>query len=259
MLNPSRQWLAANGDQPFLASYLTVTTHHDYQVPSDFNKRRYVEDERRNDYLNALHYQDQFLAKLFQQYKEMGLYQNTVFVVVGDHGEAFDEHGRSQHDNVPYDEGTRVPFLVHDPQNPQPNRYESIANHTDILPTLMDVLGYKIKDGEYPGISLLGPEKKHRTHRMSCYQDYNCLTSIKDGEKYIYHYGNEREEYYDLSEDPTEQNNLADEQNPKELKRRRDDLLSWKSGVDKIYEDYRDRPDETTTGATIGEANLKKE
>jgi phosphoglycerol transferase MdoB-like AlkP superfamily enzyme len=250
MLNPSRQWLEENREQPFLASYLTVTTHHDYVVPPDFEKKRYVEDETLNDYLNTLRYQDQFLQQLFQQYQEMGLYEDTVFVVVGDHGEAFGEHGRNQHDNVPYAEGTHVPFLVHDPQNPRPERYESPANHTDILPTLMDKLGYRIKGGEYPGISLLGPEREDRVHRMSCYQPFTCLMSIKDGEKYIYNYGNEPAEYYDLSEDPREQNNLAKQQSPEKLAKRRDDLLSWRAGVDKVYEEYRSDLEETTNSTT---------
>lgn len=255
MLDPSQMWLQQhlmqNGNQPFLASYLTITSHHDYNVPPDFEKHRFVEDEQLNDYLNTIHYQDQFLQQLFQQYKQMGLYEDTVFVVVGDHGEAFGEHGRQQHDNVPYGEGTQVPFFVHDPQNPQPQRYESPANHTDILPTLMDTLGFQIKNGKYPGYSLHGPERENRTHRMSCFQPYNCLMSIKGDEKYIFHYGNEEEEYYDLSEDPDEKNNIADEQSEEKLDKRREDLLSWRAGVEEIYEDYRNRQEETTSEATL--------
>jgi lipoteichoic acid synthase len=33
-----------------------------------------------------------------------------------DEGEAFGEHGRYQHDNVSYEEGLRIPMMVHDPQ-----------------------------------------------------------------------------------------------------------------------------------------------
>ncbi len=255
MLDPSQMWLQQhlqqNGNQPFLASYLTITSHHDYNVPPDFEKHEFVEDEQLNDYLNTIHYQDQFLQQLFQQYKQMGLYEDTVFIVVGDHGEAFGEHGRNQHDNVPYGEGTHVPFFVHDPQNPQPQRYESPSNHTDILPTLMDVLDFQIKNGKYPGYSLYGPEREDRTHRTSCFQPYNCLMSIKGDEKYIFHYGNEEEEYYDLSEDPDEKNNIADEQDQKKLDKRREDLLSWRAGVEEIYEDYRNRQEETTSEATL--------
>jgi lipoteichoic acid synthase len=48
---------------------------------------------------------------LLEQYKELGLYEETIFVLYGDHGEAFGEHGLYQHDNVAYEEGLRVPLL----------------------------------------------------------------------------------------------------------------------------------------------------
>ncbi len=69
-----------------------------------------------NRYLNSVRNQDFFLKNLFEQYKELGLYEDTVFVLVGDHGEAFGEHGRFQHDNAIYEEGIKVPLIIHDPK-----------------------------------------------------------------------------------------------------------------------------------------------
>lgn len=236
MLDPSEKWLNQNNDQPFLATYLTVTPHHDYTIPDTYGKKEFSEDEELNMYLNTLRYQDFFLKNLMDQYKKLGLYENTVFVIFGDHGEGFGEHGLRQHDNVIYNEGLRVPFLVHDPQNTQnAKRIETPVNLLDVLPTVTDLLGYNIEGGTYPGASAINPPQD-RTLMASCYQENRCLASINGSEKYIYYYGNKEEEYYDLSEDPLEKNNLADEQSDEKLKDLRYDLLSWQAQVESSYE-----------------------
>ena len=58
---------------------------------------------------------------------------------------------------------------------------------------------------------------------------------IEGHEEYIYHYGNRPEEIFDLSEDPTEQNDLAGEYSQEELDKRRDELLKWQTSVNATY------------------------
>jgi hypothetical protein len=62
-----------------------------------------------------------------------------------------------------------------------------------------------------------------------------CLASIKGTGKYIYHYDNLPEEFFDLSNDPLEQQSLADERGKEELDKRREDLFAWRSNVDATY------------------------
>ena len=90
------------------AFYLTSAAHHDYRVPSHVPLQRFAEDEKRNRYLNAVAYQDGFLGRLLDVYRQEGVAERTLFVVIGDHGEAFGEHGRTLHDHVIYDEAKRV-------------------------------------------------------------------------------------------------------------------------------------------------------
>jgi lipoteichoic acid synthase len=97
------------------------------------------------------------------------------------------------------------------------------------------MLGYEVKDGEYPGYSLLRPLPKDRTLNFSCFHENQCLASIKGSEKYIYHYGNQPEELFDLSKDPLEKNNLASERSKEEMDKRRQDLLEWRSSVNAEY------------------------
>ena len=97
------------------------------------------------------------------------------------------------------------------------------------------MLGYEVENGEYPGDSLLRPLPGGRTLKFSCISSRKCLASIKGDEKYIYHYGNQPEEVFNLSEDPLEEHNLAHEYSKEELDKRRQDLFQWHSSVNSQY------------------------
>jgi lipoteichoic acid synthase len=246
MLDPSREWLEENGDEPFLATYLTATGHHQYVVPHRYGKKKFVEDEEFNRYLNTMRYQDFFLMNLFAQYKDLGLYEDTIFIVLGDHGEGFDEHGLKQHDNTIYEEGLRIPFVIHQAGRWEGGEWiEPAVSEMDVLPTVADLLGYRIEGDTYPGASMLDPPE-HRTLRASCYHVRTCLGSIVDGEKYIYHYGNRADEYFDLSEDPRERHNIIESQSEEKIEALRNDLLRWEGRVEAFYEQKRAAGEETT-------------
>jgi lipoteichoic acid synthase len=237
MLKPSREWLEEHRDGPFLAMYLGVTGHHDYRPVTRYGTREYAEKEGLNRYQNTVRYLDFYVRNLIEQYKELGLYDNTIFVIYGDHGEGFGEHDLYQHDNTIYEEGVRIPLVVHEPgrfQNGE--RVETLANQMDILPTVLDLLGYEVEGGEYHGRSLLAAPARDRTLYFSCFDNYRCLASLKGTEKYIYFFGNKPEELYDLSSDPLEKNNIADERSSKEIKARRSEVLAWYSRVNAMYE-----------------------
>jgi lipoteichoic acid synthase len=235
MLKPSEEWLKKRRSEPFVAEYLTGTAHHDYAPPARYESKDFSEDDLLNRYLNCVRYQDSFVKNLIDQYKALGLYDNTIFVIYGDHGEGFGEHGRYVHEDNPYEESLKVPLIIHAPgwfENGE--RVEGLSNLTDILPTVLEMLGYEVKDGEYPGYSLLHPVPKNRTLMFSCFNKNKCLASIRGFEKYIYHYGNQPDEFFDLSEDPSEERNLTDRR-AEEAGERRGELLMWRSRVNAIY------------------------
>ena len=97
------------------------------------------------------------------------------------------------------------------------------------------MLGYEVKDGQYPGYSLLHELPEDRTLMFSCISHRECMASINGDEKYIYHYDNQPEEVYDLANDPLEEHNLAGEYSKEELDRRREDLFQWLSRIDAEY------------------------
>jgi hypothetical protein len=64
------------------------------------------------------------------------------------------------------------------------------------------------------------------------------MASLRSSEKYIYHYGNQPDELFDISKDPFERKNLADGLGSEELDNRREDLLKWRSGVNATYRHF---------------------
>jgi lipoteichoic acid synthase len=237
MLEPSEKWLKEHKDEPFLATYLTSAPHHDYRAPQErYGRKEFTDYDLVNRYLNGVRNQDFFLKNLFDQYKELGLYEDTVFVILGDHGEAFGEHDRYQHDNVPYEEGLRIPMLVHDPRQFQNGATLSgPVTQLDILPTVADLLGYEIDGGDYSGSSFLRPLSKNRTLMFSCWYENGCLASHKGTEKYIYHFDDQPDELFDLSKDPAERQNLIGQLTQEEIEQRRRELLEWRAKVNAKY------------------------
>ena len=166
LLSPSLAWhrgrLKESPNKPFFVSYLTNTSHHLYGIPSKFPVRQYKLDHIKangeykgensrglhNRYLNTLRYVDGFVKDLFQQYKDLGIYQDTVFVIVADHGEGFWEHDLFSHSNTIYEEGLRIPLLIHDPKRFRTGMViDRPVQQPDILPTVVDLLGYEITGG----------------------------------------------------------------------------------------------------------------
>ena len=235
MLKPSEEWLKKHGEKPFVAEYLTSTGHHDYFPPTRYGHEYFVEEDKLNRYLNSVRYLDFFLKSLVEQYKKLGLYEDTIFIIFGDHGEGFGEHGRYVHEDNPYEESLKIPLIIHAPWRfEHGERVEELSNLTDILPTVLDLLGYEVKGGKYPGYSLLRSLPEERTLFFSCTNREKCLASIKGYEKYIHHYGDQPDEFFDLSEDPLEKRNLLDER-AEEARKRCDELLAWRSRINAIY------------------------
>ncbi len=236
MLKPSGKWLDEVGDKPFMMTYLTLTPHHNYLAPKRYGRHKFDEDDELNRYLNSVHYVDAFVHNVIEMFKDKGLYEDTIFVVLGDHGEGFGEHGRRQHDNVIWEEGIRVPLLIHDPQRFKEGKRVSFGvNQLDVLPTVADLLGFEIRDATFPGASIVTLDRE-RTLRSHCWYERRCMASMRGHEKFIYHFDERPDEYFDLAKDPLEENSLIGEF--KQSEERRSDLIAWRGKVNARYRQH---------------------
>lgn len=235
LLAPTRRWLLAHPKGPFLAAYLTVNAHYHCQPLTRHGFVAFDGDAEVNCYDNAVRADDIFLRSLFDLYREAGRFNDTLFVVIADHGEAFFEHGLGGHNNVPYDEALHIPFLIHDPSGLRipPGRISEPRTQLDLLPTLLEALDFRV-EGHLPGTSLFVPTPE-RPVMATCLQDESCLVRIQGREKYIDHYWRRGPELFDLGNDPGERVNLADLY-PDRVASAREEVFAWHASVVRQYQ-----------------------
>jgi arylsulfatase A-like enzyme len=93
----------------------------------------------RTIYEDMIYHNDFHLGVLIRALKEMGLFDQTFFILTADHGESFGEHGSNSHGGAPYDELIRVPLIMKFPGSEFRGKRSGLVQHIDIAPTLLEV------------------------------------------------------------------------------------------------------------------------
>lgn len=202
------RWIQSNPVQPFFAVLWTFQTHYPYfRAGVDAEGGDYSKSEFFNRYLAALHETDMTLGAIANGLQRIGAADSTLLVVLGDHGEAFGQHGNYGHGADLYEESIHIPLMLANPKLAGPMRSATIGGLVDIAPTIMHVLSLP-EDREWQGRSLLAEERPRRTYFFSAWKDYRF--GIREGHlKYIYNAGTGKQEIFDLLSDLGETNNLA--------------------------------------------------
>jgi arylsulfatase A-like enzyme len=87
--------------------------------------------------------------------RDSGVYDNTLLIVIADHGEAFGERGRLEHGFAPYQELSRVPLLMRFPKQISPGQViRDNVQLIDLAPTVLDSIGLPIHE-DFQGRSLV--------------------------------------------------------------------------------------------------------
>ncbi len=166
---------------------------------------------------------DACLGRLFAALRDLGYYDDSVIVVLADHGHPLGDHGKflKGGDRL-YNELLRVPFLVRLPGGRGARRTSAIVQFHDLLPTLLDLLGLSDNASAMHGASFVpvlhGDSDQHRAMIITGYYEApdRC---VRDATwSYIARPDGEVDELYNLVEDPHERVNLID-QCPQEARR----------------------------------------
>lgn len=89
-----------------------------------------------------IHWVDQHVGAIVAQLKEQGLYDNTIILVVSDHGDEFFDHGSIGHRSTLLQEQCRIPMILRVPGvTPAGRRIAALTRIYDAAPTLLDYAG----------------------------------------------------------------------------------------------------------------------
>ncbi len=195
--------------EPFLGIYLSFTAHLPY---FDYGKDyRVVEPDERtiSRYYNNLNLLDHMLKRVYENLKKEGLLERTIFVIVGDHGQAFGQHHSDNymHHRYSYNENLETPLIIHQPALFNPRTFEVPTSHVDLLPTLLDAMRISYSPEFLDGESLF----HHRLSRkyIFVYGYEGTITSIDHrGIKIQDSLKKKRCWAFDLKADPDEKNPL---------------------------------------------------
>jgi arylsulfatase A-like enzyme len=203
--------------------------------------REPLDDERlaalRALYAAGVRYADDCLGALFDGLRERGRYDDALIVLVADHGEEFQEHGRFLHTQL-YEESLRVPLALRLPggENGGASVPKPVAL-ADVLPTVLDQLGIAPPAGAQ-GRSLLGAargEEDAADRTLFFVSRASGTLGLRDGHwKLIYHPRSRAVELYDLRADPREREDRSQTQadTTQRLLRR---LLAWRRSAPRLY------------------------
>ena len=147
-------------------------------------------------YDGEIAYADEQFGHLVADLRARGLYDDTLIVVAGDHGEAFGEHGDYVHGHLAYDEVMHVPLIVKLPgavgSAGRGTVSPALAQLTDIAPTVLDALGLAHLAAGMQGYSLLPAVQGRSAPRPVAYAETqssevnNRLLAVRNGRwKYL--------------------------------------------------------------------------
>jgi len=226
------RWVSQQKDgQPFFIFLHFFDAHWPYEAPKKFGGDNIYEEE--------VAYSAHHLGLFMEKMKEAGLLEHTTIVCFSDHGEdlegmypndkggeKFGHPEESGHGCLLYDQTQKVVLIIEDPSLERCVNIEEQVRLVDVMPTVLELLGFPKTDVPFDGTSLLPvingvklnlpaysetfyPEEQ-TTAMGGKYSEARNKKSLrlKNADKFIMHLDSDYLEVYDLTRDPNEMKNL---------------------------------------------------
>lgn len=161
--------------QPFYTKFITVSNHYPYtslkgEAEEEGFPLAQTDDETINGYFATANYLDAALKSFFEYLKATGLYDNSIFVLYGDHYGISNSRntslasllGKDSETWTEYDNAMlqRVPYMIHIPGYTEGFISDTFGGEVDSLPTLLHILGIDTSNYVQLGQDLLSPDNQ---------------------------------------------------------------------------------------------------
>ena len=202
-------WLDVHPQSPFFVWIHLYDPHDPYEPPPPFK-----EQYQARPYDGEIAYTDRELGRFLNFLKQKRLYENTVVVLAGDHGESFGEHKEWTHGYFIYDSTILVPLIIKPVLKGMTGRVvTNQVSLVDVVPTILQLLDLP-RSSELQGLGMLGlmlgkqqdwPRQAYCETFYPAQFGWSPLMAVRRADaKFI---RAPRPELYDLAQDPAEQVN----------------------------------------------------
>lgn len=204
------RWLSENRKKQFFLWMHLYDPHYPYRPPAPFR-----EQYKERPYDGEIAFADAQVGRLMGYLKANGLYQNTLIVLAGDHGESLGEHGEKHHGFFIYNATLHVPMIIRLPGIAKPRVVAELASLADLMPTVLNALRLEVP-AQVQGVNLLpligakgtADERNLYAETFLPRLHFNW-SELRAVETARYHFIDApKPELYDLSKDPGETQNL---------------------------------------------------
>ncbi len=180
--------------------------------------KMYTVEDIVGKYDETIKIMDREVGRLYNFLKEEGILDNTIFVLLGDHGDVINEHGIYFANCGMFDVAIKAPMIIRIP-SVKPGETKEMVQNVDIVPTILDFMGVKKELDGKSMLPLMKEGKKIRdmvtladafandvkvvrteTRKLIVAKDNYCNMC-----KASHHNGIEE---YDLVKDPKEEKNI---------------------------------------------------
>ncbi len=206
--------------QPMLKMSIQQQWKHMHDGLWDHKAEFNAED---GEYLMSLYdaevaYTDHVIGRFIEWLDQRDILDDTILVVLSDHGEEFFEHGEFEHDQL-HEEHLRVPLMIRLPGGTLGGKKVSgLTSLIDVMPTLLEMLDIEVGSGlqnQMAGESLTPSMLSGRTNgrpvfaeRVMFVEAYQAALR-NEASNVIFHEAEKRLQAFDLSTDPAETEDIS--------------------------------------------------
>ena len=170
-------------DIPFMATLLTISNHPPYIIPDWFKPTS------KDPETQIVEYADWCIGDFLKKVKKESWYDNTVFVVLADHGKLV-----GTADSELPQSYNHIPLMIFG-AGIQPQEYNQLGMQVDVMPTLLNIIGI---DYDYNGF---GTDLLHQPRQMVFYSADNQIVARDSARCFLYHPQMKKSFCYDIGND----------------------------------------------------------
>ncbi|MDO5039819.1 LTA synthase family protein [Clostridium sp.] len=152
--------------EPFFSTIPTLSSHGPFDLPDKYRELKLpknIDDTKLGGYFQSVHYTDKQIGFFIDKLEKLGLLNDTVLVIYGDHG-GVHKYYNDEIQNVPLEgdwwkeRDYKIPLFIYG-KGIEGKTISIAGGQTDIVPTVLYLLGIDVKENIFMGRNLLNTNR----------------------------------------------------------------------------------------------------